>query len=72
MKKWLRMTIGCLALALGLIGLVTPILPGWILISIGMLLLSRHVPLFERWLEQLEQRVPACRPHFHKVRRWLD
>lgn len=59
-------------MAIGLVGVVTPFLPGWIFLAIGMLLLSRSVPVFEKWLMQLEQRVPACRPHLHKVRQWLD
>lgn len=71
-KKWLRVALGCVALVIGLVGLVAPFLPGWLLIGVGMLLLSPQVPLFERWLQQLEERLPASRPHLRRMRRWLD
>lgn len=71
MNKWVRALLGCIAMAIGLIGLVTPFLPGWLFLAIGMLLLSRAVPVFEKWLMRLEDRVPACRPHLHRVRHWL-
>jgi uncharacterized membrane protein YbaN (DUF454 family) len=72
LKKWLRVVFGCIALIIGTVGLITPFLPGWVFLAVGMLLLSHAVPLFERWVARLEQRVPACRPHLHKVRQWLD
>jgi uncharacterized membrane protein YbaN (DUF454 family) len=72
MKKWLRVVLGCAALAIGVVGLITPFLPGWVFLGIGMLLLSHMVPAFDRWLGHLEARIPSCRPHLHRVRQWLD
>ena len=72
MRKWLKAIVGCIALLVGVVGLITPFLPGWLLIGVGMLLLSPHVPIFEKWLAYLESRLPASRPHLHKVRQWLD
>jgi uncharacterized membrane protein YbaN (DUF454 family) len=71
-KKCLRVILGCIALAVGVVGLITPLLPGWVFLGVGMLLLSHAVPLFEKWVAHLEHRLPACRPHLHRVRQWLD
>lgn len=38
----IRVALGCLLIVLGIIGLVAPIMPGWILFIPGLVLLSRE------------------------------
>ena len=38
----IRVTFGCILIVLGIIGLVAPIMPGWILLIPGLILLSRE------------------------------
>jgi hypothetical protein len=38
----IRVALGCLLIVLGIIGLVAPIMPGWILLIPGLVLLSRE------------------------------
>ncbi len=53
-----RILLGILSLALGVVGLILPILQGWLFIAIGVVLLSRDVPFFRKCVAMLEQRFP--------------
>jgi uncharacterized membrane protein YbaN (DUF454 family) len=48
-------------LAVGLAGLVLPILQGWLFITLGSLLLARDVPVFARFVCWAERRFPPLR-----------
>ncbi|NLI34510.1 MAG: hypothetical protein GX422_17260, partial [Deltaproteobacteria bacterium] len=44
---WLtRISLGVLFLFLGLLGLALPIMPGWLLIALGVVSLAPEVPVF--------------------------
>jgi uncharacterized protein len=58
-------------LLLGVVGLVLPILQGWLFIGIGALLLAPDVPVFARLLSWVEERFPAVRGPLQRVRRRL-
>ncbi len=54
----IRILLGVFSLIVGLVGLVLPILQGWLFIAIGFIFLSKDVPFFRRIQERLEKRFP--------------
>ena len=58
-------------LAVGLAGLVLPILQGWLFIALGALLLARDVPIFARSVCWAERRFPRLRGLTEEWRRRL-
>jgi uncharacterized membrane protein YbaN (DUF454 family) len=61
MKLFFRHLFGWSFLAVGLAGLVLPILQGWLFIALGSLLLARDVPVFARFVCWAERRFPRLR-----------
>ena len=53
----LRKAAGTILLLIGLAGLLLPILPGWLLIFIGLALLGVKVPYADRLLEHARRRL---------------
>ena len=47
-----RIVAGTLLLAIGLVGLLAPILPGWLLIFVGLAVLGIRLPFIERLKER--------------------
>lgn len=72
MKKWLRLPLAILAILAGIASLVLPVVPGWLLIVVGLVLLSPELPFVEKLLNSLEYRHPSMRPALRKFRRWMD
>lgn len=67
-----RITLGILFLVLGVLGLLLPIMPGWLFIALGILVLSPDVPLFRRMVHWLETRFPRLHEPLEKMRGFLD
>ncbi len=67
----LRHAFGWGFLALGVVGLVLPVLQGWLLIALGALLLSADVPLFGRLVVWVENRFPVVGSAIRRLRRRL-
>jgi uncharacterized membrane protein YbaN (DUF454 family) len=67
MKMVIRHLFGWGFLAVGLAGLVLPVLQGWLFITLGSLLLARDVPLFARFVCWTEGRFPPLR---RVIRAW--
>jgi hypothetical protein len=55
-------------IALGIVGLILPVLPGWFFIALGTVTLAPHVPFFARLLDRVAQRVPSLRSAIERVR----
>lgn len=53
--------VGLAALVVGVLGLVLPVLPGWILIFVGLALIAGYVPPLRRALSRLLRTNPATR-----------
>lgn len=66
--KIVRQLCGWGLLALGVAGLLLPILPGWFFIAWGILILAPDVPFLRRWLDRLSERFPALRSAIERVR----
>ena len=56
-----RISLASVILLAGLTMLVLPG-PGWLVIAVGLALLSRDVAWAERWLVAVRKRVPGARP----------
>ncbi len=67
MRAAIRHLFGWSSLLVGAAGLVMPVLPGWVFIGLGALLLAPDVPFFDRLLCRLEDRFPALR---RRLVRW--
>lgn len=62
-----RLTLGLLFFALGLVGLVVPILQGWLFLALAALVLSRDIPILTRLVDWIGRRFPALQ---HPIQRW--
>lgn len=60
MKTIVLQTVGYAFLVLGVIGLVVPILQGFLFLAIGMIILGKTAPWAERQLERFRQRYPKA------------
>ena len=49
MRRIVRISLGSIAIVLGLVGLVVPILQGWLFLALGAMLLSVDVPFLIGW-----------------------
>ncbi len=67
--KIVRQFCGWGLLALGVAGLLLPILPGWFFIAWGVVILAPDVPFLGRLLDRLAARVPALRSAIDRARR---
>jgi hypothetical protein len=79
-SRWRRPAIigaGGFLILLGIPGIVLPILPGWLLIGIGLVVLSQEVHTVRRLLHWLRRRFPglarrlaAEEARFRRIRSW--
>ncbi|HUY89047.1 MAG TPA: PGPGW domain-containing protein [Pirellulales bacterium] len=67
---WLiaRQAFGWNLVALGIAGLVLPILPGWLLIGWGAITLAPDFPFLRRLIHQVERKFPRLKAVIHKLR----
>ncbi len=52
MKKFLRNASGVGLVLLGIIGLILPIMPGWIFLIPGLMILAEEFPWLDRFLKK--------------------
>ena len=71
MRRIVRISLGCIAIVLGLVGLVVPILQGWLFLALGGILLSVDVPFFDRVVTWIEDRVPPVKKPVKRLRDYL-
>jgi len=67
----LRHLLSWLCLILGVVGLVLPILQGWLFLALGAVLLDPDLPIFARLVCWIERRFPRVRRLLQKLRRRL-
>jgi len=60
MKTIALQALGYLFLVLGVLGLVLPILQGFLFLAIGMIILAKTAPWAERVLDRLRARFPKA------------
>ncbi len=52
--------------------LALPLIPGWILFGIGLILLSLYSPRFRKWMEQHTRRWPKMHSFVARLQEWAD
>ena len=62
-KRVVVITVACLFLILGVVGLVLPFLQGVLFLIIGLMLLSVYSPTIRGWVD----RIAAKHPHLEQV-----
>ena len=62
LKRGLRVTAGLVLVVLGLLGLALPIMPGWVFVIPGLMILGREFHWARRLLDWLKHRVPRKSP----------
>jgi hypothetical protein len=55
-RRTLRLVLGLVLLGIGLVGLLMPILPGWLLIFVGLAVIGIRLPFVERLKERARRR----------------
>lgn len=55
-------------LALGAVGIVMPVMPGWIFVAWGGVILAPDVPFIGRLLDRLAEKVPQLRSAIDRAR----
>ena len=58
MRQWARIAVGGALVLAGLAGLALPILPGWVWLIPGLMILAREFAWAKRVLEWLKARLP--------------
>lgn len=66
-KRWLKLGIGWAFVAFGVVGLVLPILQGFLFLAIGFGILSQESAWVRRQLERLRRRYPETAGKFDNV-----
>jgi len=71
MRSIVRISLGILCVLLGISGLVLPLLPGWLFLALGLLLLSIDLPFFDRLVWWIEKKVPQIKEPLERLRQSL-
>jgi uncharacterized membrane protein YbaN (DUF454 family) len=67
MRHLLRITGGFCLIAIGLVGLILPIMPGWVFVIPGLILLADYFPPIRRLLDWAKAKLEGSHPDlFHK------
>ncbi len=53
-----RFTGGVLLVLVGIVGLILPIMPGWVFVIPGLIILGEYIPPIKRLLDWLYSKVP--------------
>jgi uncharacterized membrane protein YbaN (DUF454 family) len=69
-RALIRQIAGWSLMAIGVAGLILPVLPGWPFLGAGALLLAPHVRLFRRLAAWIYVRFPASRGRLRRLRIW--
>jgi uncharacterized protein YqgC (DUF456 family) len=61
LRKILRIAAGIGLVLIGLVGLIMPIMPGWVFIIPGLIILGEHSPAIRRLLEWIRAKFESAR-----------
>jgi len=68
-RALIRQIAGWTLIAIGFAGVILPVLPGWLFLGAGALMLAPHVRMFRRVAAWFHVRFPALRAHLRKFRK---
>jgi uncharacterized membrane protein YbaN (DUF454 family) len=63
--------LGVILILLGILGLILPVLQGWLFLALGILLLAVDLPFFDRMAQWIEERVPRTKKPLERIRNFL-
>ena len=66
------LVLGVLCIIVGPVVSLVPLLPGWILTAVGLLLLSLYFPRLRNLIDTHTYRWPKLHTFIHKLRVWAD
>ncbi|MFZ2447931.1 MAG: PGPGW domain-containing protein [Syntrophobacteraceae bacterium] len=72
MNSLLRKILGVVLASIGLLGLLLPILPGWLFIIAGLTILSADVAFIDRAMKKAEARFPWFGKIAERIRKNLS
>ena len=67
-RALIRHITGWILIAIGVAGLILPVLPGWPFLGAGVLLLAPHIRMFRRFAVWIHVRFPALRGRLRAFR----
>jgi len=67
-RALIRQIAGWTLIAIGVAGLILPVLPGWLFLGAGALLLAPYVRLFRRFAAWIHVRFPVLRGRLRAFR----
>jgi uncharacterized membrane protein YbaN (DUF454 family) len=70
LKRILVLTLATIFLALGLAGLVLPVLQGWLFLTISLLLFSMYSPALRLWVDKHTIKYPRIHAFVAKAQAW--
>ena len=65
-KALFRIVLGILLILVGLVGLILPVMPGWVFIIPGLIILGDYFPPIHRLLIWVRKKLEASDPGFFK------
>lgn len=71
-RALIRHIAGWTSLAIGVAGLLLPVIPGWLFLGAGALLLAPHVRLFHRFAAWIHWRFPVLRKRLRMFRHFKN
>ena len=71
MRRLVTLAVGYVFLALGIVGLVLPILQGVLFTAVGLIILSREAPWARRLLDRLRRRHPRLECVIDRTEAWM-
>ncbi len=71
-RRIFLITIAILLIVVGTAGLVLPILPGIVLLLLGLLLLAMFFPALDSWIHSLTEKNPQAHATAQKFRDFLQ
>ncbi len=70
-KRITFIVVGVLFVLLGFVGIVLPVLQGFLFLAIGLIFLSISSPRFRVWIESHTRRYPKVHAVIEKLERWI-
>jgi uncharacterized membrane protein YbaN (DUF454 family) len=61
MNRLLRVLLSIICVMIGIVGLILPVLPGWLFFGFALILIFPDAPMTQRSVARIEARFPSTR-----------